>query len=124
MVTINEMKHQTDLPVLISDDQGLIIYVNECFSKIFEWEFADIVGKSIITIIPNSYHDSHNLGFARFAMTEQSRVLNHPLQLMAVTKNGREILSEHFITAEQQEGQWIFAAILRPLENISSVSLN
>jgi len=35
---------------------------------------------------------------------------------MAVTQDGREILSEHFITAEQQLGQWMFGAILRPLE--------
>lgn len=68
------------------------------------------------TVIPRSYQDSHNLGFSRFVMTEQSRILNHPLRLLAVTKDGREIMSEHFITAEQEDGQWVFGAILRPLD--------
>ena len=116
MTTISELKCKTDVPVLITDHQGLIIYINEPFKEVFGWSFDEIFGKLLITVIPKSYQDSHNLGFARFAMTEQSRVLDHPLQLMAVTKDGREILSEHFITAEQQDGQWFFGAMLRPLD--------
>lgn len=115
MPTIYELRCKTDVPVLIADQQGLIIYVNESFKEVFGWSFDEIVGKLLITVIPTSYQDSHHLGFARFAMTEQPRVLNHPLRLMAVTKDGREILSEHFITAEQQEGQWFFGAVLRPV---------
>lgn len=116
MTTIYEMKCTTDAPVLITDQHGFIIYVNESFGEVFGWSLDEIIGKSLNTVIPNSYQDSHNLGFARFAMTEQSRILNHPLQLMAVTKNGKEIMSEHFITAEQEDGQWVFGAILRPLK--------
>lgn len=116
MTTLYEMKCKTDVPVLITDHEGFIIYVNESFGEVFGWDIDDIIGKTLNTVIPKSYQDSHNLGFSRFAMTEQSRVLNHPLRLMAVTKDGREIMSEHFITAEQQEGQWIFGAIIRPLD--------
>lgn len=115
MATIYEMKNKTDVPVLITDQQGFIIYVNEPFGEVFGWKLDEIIGKSLNTVIPRSYQDSHNLGFSRFAMTEQSRILNHPLRLLAVTKDGREIMSEHFITAEQEEGKWVFGAILRPL---------
>lgn len=117
MTTIDDMRIKTDVPVLITDEWGLIIYVNEPFREVFGWNFDEIVGKLLITVIPKNYQDSHNLGFARFSMTEQSRVLNHPLQLKAVTKDGREILSEHFITAEQQDGKWFFGAILRPIDD-------
>ncbi len=89
---------------------------NECFRVVFGWSFDEIVGQPLTAIIPNSFHDAHNLGFSRFAMTEKSRVLNHPLQLKAVTKDGREIDMEHFIIAEQQQGEWMFKATLRPLD--------
>ncbi len=116
MITIDQMKCKNDVPVLITDQQGFIIYVNESFGKVFGWSLDEIIGQSLNAVIPNIYQDSHNLGFARFKMTEQSSILNHPLRLMAVRKDGREIMSEHFITAEQEDGQWLFGAILRPIE--------
>lgn len=115
MKTINQMKRETDLPVLIADHQGFITYVNETFSVVFGWSTDEIIGQTLATVIPRNYHDSHNLGFSRFAMTDKPTILNHPLHLKAVTKDGREIDAEHFITAEQQQGQWIFGAILCPL---------
>ncbi len=115
MQTIDRLKQENELPVLIADCQGLIVYVNERFNLVFGWQPDEILGHSLEAVIPRSYHDSHHLGFSRFAMTEQPTVLNHPLKLMAVTKEGREIESEHFIIAEQKQGQWMFAATLRPL---------
>lgn len=112
---IDQMKLESKLPVLIADCQGLIIYVNEPFNIIFGWQPNEILGHSLEAVIPSTYHDSHHLGFSRFAMTEQPTLLNHPLKLMAVTKDGSEIESEHFIVAEQQQGRWVFAATLRPL---------
>jgi hypothetical protein len=57
----------------------------------------------------------HHLGFSRFLSTQKSTILNHPLQLKGVTKAGQEIEAEHFIVAEQHQGQWVFAATLHPL---------
>jgi len=122
--TLKDLKRVTDVPVLIIQHQGLIIYVNGCFGVVFGWSFDQIVGQSLATIIPKSFHDAHNLGFSRFAITEKSTVLNHPLQLKAVTKDGREIDMEHFIIAEQQQGQWMFGATLRPLAPISFMGLS
>lgn len=115
MKTIAEMKQETHLPVLVSNDQGVIIFVNEGFENVFGWQASEIVGQMFDVVIPTSFHDVHHLAFSRFLLTEQSTILNHPLQLKAVTKEGREMDAEHFITAEQHQGQWMFAAILRPL---------
>lgn len=113
MKTVNETKRD-NLPVIVTDHLGVITYVNESFNTVFGWHPGEIVGQTLEVVIPKSYHDSHHLGFSRFALTEKPTVLNHPLWLMAVTKDGREIESEHFITAEQQQGQWVFRATLRP----------
>lgn len=115
MKTIEEMKSGLDVPFLIADNYGFITYVNEAFKQIFGWSYEEIVGQTISVIIPKKYNDAHHLSFSRFAVTEKSRVLNHPLKLIAVTKDGKEIESEHFITAEKQQGNWVFGATLRPL---------
>jgi PAS domain-containing protein len=114
--SIEQLK-QGDLPVVVADHEGNIVDVNSHFETVFGWSAQEIIGQSITVILPPFFHDSHNLGFARFSATGESTVLNHPLLLKAVTKNNQEIESEHFIIAEQQAGQWLFAATLRPLES-------
>ena len=112
--TIEQLK-QSDVPVILANHEGTVVDVNVNFEKVFGWTAEEIIGQPLTVVLPPLFHDSHNLGFARFAATGNSTILNHPLQLKAVTKNGQEIESEHFIIAEKQEGQWIFAATLRPL---------
>lgn len=116
MKTIDEIRCEITLPAVITNQFGSIIYVNSSFESTFGWLSQDIIGQPLTVLVPMLYHDAHNLGFSRFAMTERPTVLNHPLQLMAVTKEGQEVFSEHFITAEYQDGQWFFGAILRPLD--------
>ncbi|HEY9639697.1 MAG TPA: PAS domain S-box protein [Coleofasciculaceae cyanobacterium] len=118
METFDQLKLRTDVPVVITDRQGFILEINPYFTSIFGWNSSEIQGKIITVIIPNGFHDAHHLGFSRFLSTEQSTILNHPLQLKAITKNGREIAAEHLIMAEQHQGEWRFAALLRPLESI------
>ncbi|MEG3439547.1 PAS domain S-box protein [Pannus brasiliensis CCIBt3594] len=117
MPTVEELKQQNELPAIVTDDRGIIIHVNHAFEAIFGWSYVEIVGQALTVILPVYFQDAHHLGFARFSTTGISTVLNHPLQLKAVTKDNREIESEHFIVAEKQDGHWIFAATLRPLED-------
>ena len=61
--------------------------------------------------------DFHHAGFARFQLTESSKVVGHPLTLATVCSDGSEVQSEHYIVAEKYpDGSWSFAATLRPLE--------
>ncbi|MGD1902763.1 MAG: PAS domain S-box protein [Geitlerinemataceae cyanobacterium] len=113
--TIEQLKER-DVPVVVADSEGVITNVNAQFEVVFGWSLVEIVGQPLTVILPVFFRDSHNLGFSRFSATGTSTILNHPLNLKAVTKDGREIESEHFIVAEKQNGSWVFAATLRPLE--------
>lgn len=117
MKSIAGLKKETFLPVVIANEQGCITYVNEPFLALFQWKREEITGKPLTTIIPPNLHDAHNLGFSRFLMTEKPTLLNQPLQLMAVTKEGVQFNAEHTITAEKENGHWIFGAVIRPLTN-------
>ena len=115
MKTIDEAKCVKDLPVIIADQHGIIIDVNELFEAVFGWERREIVGRMIAAIIPESLHDAHHLGFSRFLANGMPSLLDRPLALRAVTKDGREFDAEHYIIAEKSNGEWMFAATIRPL---------
>ncbi len=119
VTTIDEMKRETDLPVVIADCEGFITYVNESFQLVFGWNSDEILGKTLTTIIPRTLHDAHNLGFSRFLLTGTPTLLGQSLNLKAVSKDGKEFDAEHYIIAEHQEDQWTFGAMIRPLRGDS-----
>ncbi|MEH1939765.1 MAG: PAS domain S-box protein [Nostoc sp.] len=115
MKTLSDMKREIDVPVVITDQQGFVTYVNDRFTAVFGWSMAEIYGQIVTVVIPEGFHAPHHLGFSRFLSTENSTILNHPLRLVAIAKDGLEIEAEHLIMAEKHHGEWVFMAILRPL---------
>jgi PAS domain S-box-containing protein len=115
MKSFQQMRLETELPVVITDQEGFITYINGAFNTVYGWNAEEIIGLPLEVIIPQSLHDSHRMSFSRFVMTEKAKVLNHPLLLKTVTKEGKEVESEHFITAEKQGDNWFFAAIISAL---------
>jgi PAS domain S-box-containing protein len=115
MKTIDEARGVKDLPVIIANHQGIVVDVNELFEAVFGWKRSEIVGSTLAAIIPENLRDAHHLGFSRFLATGTPSLLNQPLALRAVTKDGREFDAEHYIIAEESNGEWKFAATIRPL---------
>ncbi len=116
MRTIEEIRRETVIPVVVADHDGRITFVNEQFRRVFGWQQDEILGKSLTLLIPPNLHDAHHLGFSRFLTTGKPTLLDQPLKLNAVTKDGRVFEAEHIITAKQEQGRWVFAATIRPLD--------
>ena len=115
MKSINDLKKEMNLPIVIADEQGLITSINKPFEDVFGWQKSEIIGKPLATIIPKSLHDAHHLGFSRFLTTGKPTLLNQPLKLKAIKKDGKEFNAGHIIIAEEQNGNWVFGATIRPL---------
>lgn len=114
--TIDELKTITDIPVVIVNEEGLITYVNEKFTSVFGWNDNESLGNSLTIMIPKELHDSHNMGFSRFVLTGEPKLLNQPLKLKAVNKRGEEFDAEHYIMAEKINGHWVIGASVCPLK--------
>lgn len=105
-----------DLPFVRADAEGHVVEFNDRFQSVYGWD-TTIVGQSIGVILPSSFREQHHSGFSRFKLTETSKLVNHPLELVTLCSDGTSIRSEHFIVAEREtSGSWSFAATLRPLE--------
>jgi PAS domain S-box-containing protein len=113
---IAELRTKLNLPFVRADAKGLVVEFNPRFSEVYGWD-ASLIGKSIGEILPEEFRELHHSGFARFQLTESSKVVNHPLTLATICNDGTVVTSEHFIVAEKAEDSvWSFAATLRPLE--------
>ena len=117
MKTIEELKGEKDLPMVLADEQGLITYVNVMFQKVFGWQSNEVVGRPLTTIIPPNLRDAHHMGFSRFLVTGKPTLLNQPLKLKAIKKDGTIFDAEHFIVAERIKNNWVFGATIQPLES-------
>ncbi|MEB3200538.1 MAG: PAS domain S-box protein [Synechococcaceae cyanobacterium] len=106
---------QGDVPFVLADHEGNVLAINPAFQLVYGWTEADLVGRPITLILPESFRMSHQLGFSRYQSTEKSEVLGHPLRLRTVCSDGRELISEHFIVAEKLDEVWRFGATLTPL---------
>ena len=83
----------------MSNAFGIITFINAKFEETYLWSSSNLVGKLLMTIIPQTLHDAHNMGFSRFLTTEQPTLLGKPLQLAIIKGDGSECISEHIIPA-------------------------
>ena len=118
---IAELREKHDLPFVRAGADGLIREFNPRFQDVYGWD-ESLIGQNIGEILPAQFRELHHTGFARFQLTETSKVVNHPLTLATICCTGESIQSEHYIVAEKDEdGTWSFAATLRPLEGPHAV---
>ena len=115
MLTIDTLRAETATPVIIVDHEGTIVHINQMFEKIWGWQKDRLVGESLTAIIPENLRDAHNLGFSRFAVTGKPTILGQPLELLILTADGKESPAEHYIIAEEINGNWVFGATIKPL---------
>ena len=117
-----ESLEQGERPFVLADHMGRVVGLNPAFTRTFGWTLEALEGQPLSLILPEAYQMSHQLGFSRFQATGHSTILAHPLRLATICSDGRTIVSEHFILAEQRQGEWLFGATLTPLEEDSEVS--
>ena len=117
MLTIDALKTETNIPVIIVDHNGTVVYINQIFEKKFGWQKDLLIGKTLTTLIPVHLKDAHHMGFSRFLLTAKPTILNQPLNLKILKMDGKEVDAEHIITAEKVNGSWVFGAKITPLKD-------
>ena len=116
MLTIDALKAETAVPVIIVDHEGTITQINRAFESTWGWKKEKLVGKTLATIIPGNLRDAHHMGFSRFLLSGKPTILNQALELVIVLADGSEAAAEHFIIAEIIEDNWVFGATIKPLK--------
>ena len=76
--------------VIVVDDEGVIVRVNERIEDLLGWPPDELVGKRIEVIVPERFTD-HRTDRERFQSGSEERPMDSGLNLVALHRSGREV---------------------------------
>ena len=104
---------KSDNPTIVADNEGRIVEMNYLFLQAFAWEEEALIGKPLTIIIPEKFHDAHNLSYSRFLSTGRASIFEQWIPLEIVCGGGDVQVAKHFIVAcDTSEGMCLAAHIL------------
>ena len=111
--------------VVVADESNRIVYVNASAEKLLGWPPGELVGRPLVTIVPEPLKDAHRAGFARYLATREGRLVGgRPAQVPALRADGREVTVELTLTAHGlADGREVFVASLRDLSDRIALEL-
>jgi PAS domain S-box-containing protein len=110
MTLYEQFKNEEHDPVVFVNKDGIITHINKSFTDTYHWPVAELVGRPLVSIIPNSLQDAHNMGFSKFLISGKPTLLGTPLDLEIRMGNGENILAQHLIVSMENNGEQMLAA--------------
>ena len=88
--------------VIVADDTDRIVSVGqEVLDMLGYHEPGQLVGRRLITIIPSRYHQAHLAGFTMHLSTGRSPLLDRPVVVPALRRDGTEISIELLVRSHR-----------------------
>ena len=102
--------------VITIDERGIITNWNHQAEQMFGWKTEEVVGSELAeTIIPEQYREAHRKGLKHFLKTGEGPVLNKPIEITAVTREGLEFPVELKISPSETGGRYMFIGFVRDI---------
>jgi PAS domain S-box-containing protein len=100
--------------VVTMDHVGNIVEVNKATERTFGYSAAELMGQELAALmIPPDLREAHRSALRRYIETGQSRVINHPIELRGMRRDGSEFPVELAITRPELPGPPLFCGYLR-----------
>lgn len=110
---ILETAHEAFISI---DSTGAITDWNEEAEGMFGWSREEAVGRPLAeTVIPLGYREAHRKGLAHFIATGEHAILNRPVEIAGLHRNGHEFPVEITISPLRIRGSHTFNAFLRDI---------
>jgi PAS domain S-box-containing protein len=95
-----------------ADLANYIVFVDRAAAELLGWERDALVTQRLTTIIPHRLRQAHLAGFARYQLTGQAHILDKPVRLSALRRDGTTVEIELTITPIGRPRPTLFAARL------------
>jgi diguanylate cyclase (GGDEF)-like protein/PAS domain S-box-containing protein len=91
--------------VITADERGIITGWNRKAEALFGWSHDEALGRTLVgTIVPRSYRQAHQRGFARFVANGGGRIIGRTVEFSALRRDGREFPVEISLAATSRTG--------------------
>jgi PAS domain S-box-containing protein len=108
---------QSSLDCIIAiDHEGRILEFNPAAERTFGRRRADVLGQEMAElIVPERLRERHRAGLNRYKATGDARVLDRPIEMVAMRADGTEFPVELTITRVAGQGSPVFTGYLRDI---------
>jgi PAS domain S-box-containing protein len=107
------LTENTGLGVVTIDDDSTIHYANEAVEELFGYAVDELVGESLLTLMPDRFQDAHEDGVARYLRDGIRRLDWNWIELPGRHANGEEVPLGFSFGETTIEGDHRFTAIIR-----------
>lgn len=116
----NEKKYQefidASMDAFVSaDSQMKITLWNKAAEKIFGYKEKEILGKSLMKIVPKDLRAAKKRGFAKFKKTGKGPAIGKTLELGGLRKDGKIVPVELSVFFKMIEGELVVMAVIRDI---------
>lgn len=101
--------------IVMTDDKGVIQSFNPAAEKIFQYEAAEVMGKKVDVLIPESYFREHDTYILKYKGRGDPSVLGRVREEQGRRKNGEVFPLEISLTESKLPNQHLFTAVIRDL---------
>ncbi len=102
--------------VVAADDTNRIVAVSRSVADALGWAVDDLVGRRVVTLVPQRLREAHVAGFTRHLTTGEAHVLGVPLTVPVLRADGTELTASLLVeTAPTAAGRAVYLAWLEPL---------
>ncbi|MDQ2889314.1 MAG: ATP-binding protein [Gemmatimonadota bacterium] len=108
-------------PIVTIDEESTILFANAAAEKVFGYAVSELVGQSLLMLMPERLRPHHLRGIARYAATGERGIQWQGIRVPVVSKSGLEIPVEISFGEFEWEGRRLFSGFLRDIsERIAS----
>jgi PAS domain S-box-containing protein len=105
---------QSAVDAIISiNSEDKIIFWNNAAERIFGYSEEEVMGRSVIMLIPESLRDAHRTGVRRYLDTGERKIIGETVELQGLTKGGIEFPLELSLSTWTTREGTFFTGMIR-----------
>lgn len=101
--------------IVTADAHGLIRTWNPAAARLFGHSEDDVFGQSLAVLIPERFRDAHTAGLARVALTGETRIMGHTVEVFGLHRDGHEFPIELSLATWLEGDDRFFSGIIRDI---------
>lgn len=102
-------------PIIAADSRGIITLCNRRAEALFGYRAGELVGKPLISIMPERFRDGHRKGMERLLSTGKPTIIGKSVELTGLRKDDSEFPLELSVGKSGAGEEIFFAAVIRDI---------